>query len=169
MSQTWAYRIESWADLPGAIAANERAGAIGQAHLLRALAAGRIAYFSLLPDTSSSSFKAFARATSRKPAVTLLGDDDGMDRGPPGWRLATRAVRWAASIVLHGAGAELAHYETAIVASQIVGRVLIVECGTATLDAWAALVRAAPHQPSVLVIVPRGGVHPLPMDRGAMQ
>jgi hypothetical protein len=89
MSQTWAYRIESWADLPGAIVANERAGA------------------------------------------------------------------------------ELPHYETAIVAAEIVGRVLVIECGTATLDAWATLVRAAPQRPSVLVIVPRGGVHPLPTARGA--
>ena len=169
---TWAYRIESWADLPGAIIASERAGAIGQAHLLRALVAGRIAYQPLLPDTSASSFKTFVRATSRKPSmpsIVLIGDDDGFDRGPDGWRLAARAVRWAASIVLHGAGAELSHYETAIVAAQIVGRVLLIECGSATLDAWTMLVASAPHRPSGLVIVPSGGVHPLPADRSKMQ
>jgi hypothetical protein len=162
-------RIENAADLAAAISINEQAGAIGQAYLMRALMAGRIAFFSLLPDSSSSSFKAFQRLTSRRPAVALVGDDDGFDRGPDGWRLAERALRWATAVLVHGAGAEIGHYEAAIVAAELVRRTLVIECSSATLDAWTALVRAAPHRPMVLVIVPRGGVHPLPMDKGAMQ
>jgi hypothetical protein len=162
-------RVENFDDLAAAIVLNEQAGAIGQAHCMRALLLGRIAYYSLLPETSSSGFKAFARATSRKPAIALIGDDDGFDRGPPGWRLAERALRWANGVLLHGAGAELQHYEAAIQAAEMGRRVLVIECSSATLDAWAALVRAAPHRPSTLVIVPRGGAHPLPADRSKMQ
>jgi len=159
--------IETTADLAAAITINEQAGAIGQAHLMRALLAGRIAYLPLLPDSSASSFKAFARATSRKPAVVLAGDDDGFNRGPDGWRLAARALGWATAVLLHGAGGEIEHYEAAIMAAEVVRRVLVIECNTATLDAWTALVRAAPHHPSVLLIYPREGVHPA--DRSKMQ
>jgi hypothetical protein len=152
-----------------AIVQTQQAGAIGQAHLMRALAAGRIAYLPVLPDSSATKFKAFARAVAHRPAVTLIGDDDGFDRGPDGWTLAHRAVRWARSVLLHAAGAEFSHYEGAIEAAQIMGRVLVIECCTATLDAWAALVGAAAHRPSVLVIVPRGGVHPVTPSRSKMQ
>jgi hypothetical protein len=161
--------IETLDDLAAAIVLNEQAGAIGAAHLMRALACGRIAYFSLLPDSSSSRFKAFARATSRRPAIVLIPDDDGFDRGPAGWRLAERALRWARAVMVHAAGAEIEHYEAAISAAKLIHCVLVVECSSATLGAWAALVRAAPHRPSTLVIVPRGGVHPVPVDRSKMQ
>jgi hypothetical protein len=161
--------IETADDLARAIVFNEQVGAIGQAHLMRALAAGRITYLPTLPDMSATRFKVFASATAHRPAVVLIGDDDGFDRGPDGWTLAHRAVRWARSVVLHAAGAEVGHYEGAIEAAQIVGRVLVIECGTATLDAWAAVVGAAPHRPSVLVIVPREGVHPIAQPRERMQ
>jgi hypothetical protein len=155
--------------LATAIVQAQQAGAIGTAHLMRALAAGRIAYSPLLPDSSATKFKEFARATAHRPAVVLIGDDDGFDRGPAGWTLAGRAIRWARSVLLHAAGAELAHYEGAIEAAQIMGRVLVIECSTATLSAWAPLVGAAPQRPSVLVIYPREGVHPRPIERRATQ
>jgi hypothetical protein len=155
------FQVNSPADLVEAITLNEQFGAIGQAHLMRRLMAGRIAYLPLLPDTSSSKFKAYARETSRRPAIVLIGDDDGMDRGPSGWQLSARALRWANSVLLHGAGAEIAHYEAAVQAAENGRRVLVIECNSATLDAWGALVLAAPHRPNTLVIIPRGGVHPI--------
>ncbi len=161
--------IETRDDLAAAIVLNEQAGAIGQAHLMRALLAGPIAFLPVTPDCSSSRFKAFARATSRKPTVALIGDDDGFARGPDGWRLATRALRWATAVLLHGAGAEDPQYEAAVLAAEMGCRVLVIECSSATLNAWVALVHTAPHRPSVLVIVPHGGVHPLPAARGKMQ
>jgi hypothetical protein len=168
-SSGWAFPVNNWADLATAIVQAQQVGAIGTAHLMRALAAGRIAFLPVLPDMSATKFKAFARATSHRPAIVLIGDDDGFDRGPDGWTLAHRAVRWARSVLLHAAGAELFHYEGAIEAAQIVGRVLVIECGTATLDAWAALVGAAPCRPATLVIWPREGVHPVLVERRAMQ
>ena len=73
------------------------------------------------------------------------------------------------ALLLHGAGAELQHYEAAIQAAEMGRRVLVIECSSAMLEAWVPLVRAAPHRPSTMVIVPRGGVHPLPLRREAMQ
>jgi hypothetical protein len=160
--------INTPAELAQAIVLAEAQGAHGFAHLARALAAGRIAFQPLMTDVSASRVKAFARLTRHRPAVILIGDDDGLDRGPSGWRLAERALAWARAVLLHGAGAEIIHYEGAIMAAQLTGRCLIVECSSATLPAWETLAKAAPHRPRTLIIRPRGGVHPIPMARGAM-
>ena len=80
-----------------------------------------------------------------------------------------RAIAWARRIMIHGAGAKIAHYEAAVLAAQARGRCLIVECSSATLPAWIDLARAAAHRPPTLIIEPRNGVHPLPLDRRAMQ
>lgn len=168
-ASAWPFAVNNADDLACAIVQAQQVGAIGTAHLMRALAAGRIAYLPVLPEMSATRFKAFIRATAHRPAIVLIGDDDGFDRGPDGWTLAARVLRWARSVLLHAAGAELAHYEGAIEAAEIVGHVLVIECCTATLDAWAALVGAALHRPSVLVIYPRGGVHPVLPDRRVLQ
>jgi hypothetical protein len=91
-------RIDTHADLANAIVLNEKAGAIGQAHCMRALMRGRIAYLSLLPEASASQVRAFTRATSDRPAFMLIGDDDGTDRGPSGWPEAERAWRWVRAL-----------------------------------------------------------------------
>jgi hypothetical protein len=166
---TRAFRAETPADLARAIVLAEHVGAIGTAHLLRALAAGRIACLPILPDSSATSFKRFVHATAHRPAVVLVGDDDGFDRGPDGWTLAGRAVYWARGVLIHAAGAELAHYQAAIEAAESAGRVLVIECSSVTLAAWAALVGAAPHRPATLLIYPSGGVHPLPIKRERLQ
>src|ERR1700681_4809779 len=105
------FRIETWDDLPRGIVAAEQAGALGLAHLMRALAAGRITYLPLMPECSNTRFKQFAGLTKNRPAIVLVPDDDYQNRGPAGWQVAERVVRWAANILLHCAGAELFHYE----------------------------------------------------------
>jgi hypothetical protein len=97
----------------------------------------------------------------------LIGDDDGMNRTPIGWPIAERAVTWARSILIHAAAGEIVHYETAILAAEMVHRVLIIECGTATLDAWIELILSARHRPISFSRVK--GVHPIPLDRSRMQ
>jgi hypothetical protein len=136
---------------------------------MRALLRGRIAYLSLLPEASAIQLKAFIRATSDRPSVALIGDDDGMNRGLSGWAQAERALHWPRALILHGAGAEIEHYEAAIIAAELVRRVPVIGCSTVTLGAWAALVRAAPNRAPTLVIRPRDGVHPLPIKWSAMQ
>jgi hypothetical protein len=146
----------------------EAAGGIGLAHLLRALRQGRIAFLPAPADTSVTKFKNWVRITAGRPAVALIGDDD-LDQGPSDWPVADRAVAWAKSILIHAAGAEISHCETAVIAAEMVQRVLIIECGTTTMDRWITLVRAARHRPPFLVIRPRQGVHPIPLDRSRMQ
>jgi hypothetical protein len=55
------------------------------------------------------------------------------------------------------------------VAAELIHRILIIECGSATLDAWVRMVKTAPHRPITMVIVARDGVHPVPVDRSKMQ
>jgi hypothetical protein len=108
--------------------------------------------------TSSTKFKGWGRATEGRAAIALIGDDDGTDRGPAGWPIAGRAVAWARWFVVHATGAEIVHYEAAIVAAQRTGRVLFVECGSATLEAWSSLVHEASRRPAGVVIrTPDGG------------
>lgn len=157
-------------DLSRLIVAAEQAGAPGFAHLLRGVAAGRIAaLLPVSPRCSSADFKRFARATSDAPAIALIGDDDYCDRGPAGFPVAERAVRWARSILLHAAAADVAHYEGAIFAAQMKLRALIIECSTATLDAWGELILRAPHRPATLVLVPHDGAHPAIPTRETVQ
>lgn len=161
--------IRNRAELIGAIVETERVGSIGSAHLLRALAAGRIAMLPIIASTSSSKFKKFAALAHNRPAVSLIGDDDHRDRGPAGWPLAARVLTWARFVMLHGAGAKVEHYELAVQAAQDVGRVLIVECSATTLPAWVDLARNAPHRPATLVVAPSDGAHPIVPPRSAMQ
>jgi hypothetical protein len=160
-------RIDTLAGLADAIVLNEQVGAVGQTCLLRASMAGRIAFLPPLLEMSASKFKMFAHATRWRPAVMLVGDDDGMDRCPTGWRLAQRALRWARAVKPHAVGAELEHYDTAIMAAEMVRRVLVIKCSTATLPGW--LVLTLPLRMPTLAIRPRRGIHQLTPDRSAMQ
>lgn len=162
-------QVTSPADLPGAIVAAEQAGAPGLAHLLRALNAGRIAFLPVLPDCSNGMFKQFVNLTSGRPAVVLIGDDDYQERGPAGFTIAERAVRWASSIVLHAAGAETSQYESVIHAAQIVKRMLLIECSTQTAQAWKTLITSLPDPPPTAVIWPREGQHPIAPSRREIQ
>ena len=162
------HRIESHADLPAAIVAATQVGAIGEAILLRALHQGRIAHWQILPGTGVGVFKQFAAATRDCPTVAVIPGDDYTERGPEAWPAAKRAIRWAAHVVVHAAGADPEHYHRAIAAALLCRRVLLIECCSATVKAWSALVQAAPHRPSVLLVIP-DNPHPVMPARGAMQ
>jgi hypothetical protein len=162
-------RVETPHDLAVAIAHGERCGAIGQPYLLWQLAARRICLLPVLPDASATTVKAFMRAAAGRPSIILFGDDDYRDRGPTAWRQAGRVARWAKVAIVHAAGAEVGHYEAACVTAENVGRVAFVECSTVTAEAWVDLFQAQPHPPRLILIPPRGGVHPLLLDRRAMQ
>jgi hypothetical protein len=160
--------FKSSADLAQAIVLAERQGAHGFTHLARGMAAGRITFQPLTGDLSASRFKAFGRLTRDRPVVGLIGDDDGLDRGPVGWPIAQRAITWTRACMIHAAAAEIVHYEAAIVAAELCGRCLVVECSSATLPAWMALETAAPHRPRTMIVRTREGVPPLSMARGAL-
>jgi hypothetical protein len=163
-------RLDSFEDIRRVIILLEREGVAGQTYLLRCLHAGRIAYLPVPPDTSSSKFKAWVRLTAHEPAVACIGDDDGFDRGPGGWKITGRVVQWARSILLHRAGAELWHYEHLVRAAEVSGRALIVECSSSTLPLWIDLMKLTNRNAAVLLLrPPPGGTHPVSVDRSKLQ
>ncbi len=138
-----AHPIRSRAELADAINAAVHAGAIGTALLFTALYRQEICHQQILPGGSVGTAKRFIKAVGDRPSVLLVGDDDGVDRGPDGFPAANKALDWARWILLHAAGAEREHYHLAIAAAHLHRRVLIIECSTATLPAWQPLVTRA--------------------------
>jgi len=164
------FEVRTEADIAEAAWRAQQVGAIGMAHLIRARLSNRIAFWPILPETSAGTFKQMARLVGDRPAVVLIGDDDySPDAGPARWPVAARAARWAAFVAVHAAGAEIEHYEAAISAAQRVRRALVVECCSATADAWLTLSLSAPNRPRVMLIASAGGAHPIKPPREAMQ
>jgi hypothetical protein len=56
-----------------------------------------------------------------------------------------------------------------LLAADLMGRVLIVQCSSTTADAWLGLVQRVRHRPASLFIKPRGGIHPLRPPRERLQ
>lgn len=158
-------KVKERGELLCAITVYTQAGAIGLSYLLRASYNGRISLLSLLPTTSRQKVRALIKATRGRPAVIVIGDDDGADRGPAGWRTVPYVLGWAARIIIHAAGAEEQHYEWAVVAAEFVGKSLVIECSTATAQHWIDAVERLPEPVPTLVIWPRQGFHPIPPER----
>jgi hypothetical protein len=99
------------AKINSAIVFAVQSGSIGVATLLRGVRAGRIGLHISVPENTSD-FKAWAKEMARKPALCLVGDDDGRELGAGAWKgYAYRLARWSSRVVLHCAGAEVSHYE----------------------------------------------------------
>jgi hypothetical protein len=162
-------RVDTMADLAGAIVEAERLGCLGTAYLFRALRDRRICLMPVYAESSACAVKSFMRATAGRPTVALLCGDDYTDTPPAAWRQADRIARWAKGAFIHAAGAELEHYEAAIQAAERLGRFALVECSSVTAPAWVQLFRSQPHQPGLLLIQPTQGQHPLPLTRGQIQ
>ncbi|MGE3482998.1 MAG: hypothetical protein AB7K73_16600 [Gammaproteobacteria bacterium] len=139
--------------------------AIGTLTLLRAVRRGEIALQIASPSLSAGAFKLFARTNAEVPAIILLGDDGGESVGPDGFPVAQRVVEWARAAMIHAAAAEEGHYRAAIAQAQLRRRLVLIECGTSTLDAWIRLVQ--PTRIPSLIIRPINGQHPIsPREAG---
>ena len=107
-------------------------------------------------------------AALEKPCIVVIGDDDGLATGPAGYPAAKRLGYWARRAMVHGAGGEAEHYELAVEAAALYGRVLIVETGSARISEWRRCLGDGRRVP-LLVIVPRYGVHPVAPPRETRQ
>lgn len=112
-----------------------------------------------------TAFPAAKLATLRKPAILLIGDDDDAASGPLTWRCAKQAGRWAAAVMVHGAGAEPAHYHAAIQAAALTGRLLLVETSSQHAMAWG---RFLAHPRTLLIQTREGVQHPAPRAAGGL-
>jgi hypothetical protein len=101
--------------------------------------------------------------------LILIGDDDGLDTGPDGWACARRVLGWARRIVIHGAAGLAEHYAGAAAATMVVRRLVLIECTSARVNAWAEAAKRDAPNVIVQCLVPAGGVHPVPVNRRKMQ
>jgi len=161
-------RVDSWADIHGAIAKMQAAGVGHRIPLLQGLLHGRIARMEFQRDGSARQFKQWA-AASRLPALALLGDDDhAVPDGPDSWPCARRVLRWARFVLIHGGSGRPEHYEYAAHLTGIHGRLVMVECSSANISAWqAAAERWAVGAQGLTMRPPLGCPHPS-LDRGGL-
>ncbi len=154
-------RINSLADIPGAISAMQQAGAHHRVPLMQALYHGRIALMDLYRPASATMVKRWM-AAARLPAIAMIGDDDeGAEQGPDTWPVAARLLRWARFVVIHGGAGYSKHYEHVVTLALIHRRVLMIECSSANVAAWnEAAARFCVGAGGLVLAPPAGVAHP---------
>jgi hypothetical protein len=163
------FYVNDWADLNAAIVRDEAAGSIGNPILMRGLRDGKHAYVPVASETSTTFVKKFIAATHDRPTIMLIGDDDGLDLGPKGFRSARRILSWGRWVLLHAAAAQPEHYHLAMAMAQLCQRVVVIETSTNCCAQWQALIRSIKPQPATVVVWPRDNQHPTPMRPGDLQ
>jgi hypothetical protein len=115
------------------------------------------AYF--LVDPAAPWPKPIERAL--RPVIVIVGDDPGTADGlggPSAWRCTSRLRYWPRAAMVHVAAGDDAHYAEVTAAALKVGRVVLVETTSSQAEKWKE--RLACQR--TLMILPRGGVHPIP-------
>jgi len=131
--------------------------------LFQAAAVGRIAMTALTNRLSRPNINALRK--SKRPALILVGDDEGSTTGPLGWVASTQLVQWARGAIVHGTGADPQNYAMAVAMAEMLGRVVLVETTSDAAEAWwGAFERAG--VPGVAIIPPNGDAHPIEPEQG---
>jgi hypothetical protein len=133
--------------------------------IVRALAAGLIG---IVEVERGATFPAELRKPAPKPLIAIIGDDDFASTGPAGFPSAKRFGYWSRAVMVHGAGAEAAHYALAVEAALVLRQVLLVETDAQHIEEWTRFLGDGKRAP-ILEIRPRDGIHPAPIDRGRLQ
>lgn len=155
-------KIDRRDQIPGLIARYQQAGQHHRVPLLMALYTGAISYAEAWRGAGGGYLRAFMARTSNRPAVLLVGDDDYRSTGPAGWPMADAMARWCRFAIVHATGAEVSHYQSALLLAEAHGTVLFVETDSAHEAAWVEAVQAAPGSRGLQIIRTRsGGVHPV--------
>jgi hypothetical protein len=98
---------------------------------------------------------------ARRPAVVVVGDDPGSPCGQGGaaaWRCTPRLRHWTRAALVHGAAAQPEHYGAIVQTALKLGRATLIETTSANVHGWAEALRCV----RTLLILPRGGLHPIP-------
>lgn len=97
-----------------------------------------------------------------RPLAVLVGDDDYCTTGPGGWACAVRLRSWARFAIVHGTGAQRAHYAHAAAMTLKVRRLLFIETSSAAAQDWAGFLRERdPALPFMGLLPAPEGVHPV--------
>lgn len=148
--------IKTRAQMAEALRRFEQAGDTWHSPLIRAAMAGTLR-FTILPPGARVPLSILDMQRDPRPLVVVVGGDAGGPATPDAFPQSRRLMRWAAFIMLHGAGGEPQHYAVAVEAASRVRRVLIVETTGAALPAWVALkAELARCTPGLGVMVPPG-------------
>lgn len=161
--------IDKQSGISRAVAALHQVGAGHRVPLLQALHRGRITLLEARRPGSSKLFKLWAATAARTPAVALIGDDDcASPDGPDTWPIAPRMLRWARFILIHGGG-QPDRYEHAVRLAEASGRLMMVECSSANVEAWQeAAARWAVNAQGEVMRPPPESLHPS-LDKGHVQ
>jgi hypothetical protein len=103
-----------------------------------------------------------------RPVIAIVEDDDFRSTGPAGFPAAKRFAYWARREMVHASAAEARHYQLAVDAAMLHGRILLVETDSEHASEWCRFLGDGRRIP-LLCIRPRDGVHPVAPRREALQ
>lgn len=157
-------QINEPAHLDRMIAGLVTAGFSHRAELLRAVRRGSICTIEPRRDAIVSMR---ILKTAARPALVLVGDDDYATTGPDGWATLPNLLKWARGAMVHGTGATIESYQTAIGMTLVHRHFVLVETSSARVQEWGE--RFISRRIPVVGLLPTNGAHPLPPARGTMQ
>lgn len=137
------------------------AGFSHRAELLRAVRRGSICLIEPRRDAVAS-MRLLKNAS--RPVLVLLGDDDYETTGPDGWATLPNLLRWARGAMVHGTGATIESYQTAIGMTLVHRRFVLVETSSDRVHEWGE--RFISRRIPVVGLLPTDGAHPLPREVG---
>jgi hypothetical protein len=129
--------------------------------LYRAIRSGEI---NLVQPERCAELPAALLQDRKRAVVILIGDDDGVETGPPGWVCTKTLQRWGLGALIHGAGGEAEHYQFAVTGALLVRRFVIVECASIHQPAWELAL--APLMGTLTIRASGDGLHPKPPAQG---
>lgn len=149
----------SRADITRLLSQAEAAGAGHLAGILGPVIRGELDLIAPTRNTLALPFKRVSRRG--RPVVVILGDDDYCHAGPGTWACAGRIRAWASFAIVHGTGAQRAHYDMAAGVAQRVGRLLLIETTAAAAQDWAGFLHGRTRALRFMGLLPPDGVHPV--------
>jgi hypothetical protein len=106
------------------------------------------------------SFKAIER--TGRPALIVIGDDDGAAPGPAAWEAVRRLTNWARGAMIHATGACDLSYQRAIDLAIAYRRFVLIETTAAHARQWGDVLLKAPRPIPFELLLPTNGQHPVP-------
>lgn len=156
----------SRADIARLLSQAEAAGAGHLAGILTPVIRGELDVIAPTRNTLALPFKRVGRRG--QPVVVIVGDDDYRPAGPSTWACAWRIRAWAAFAIVHGTGAQRAHYDMAAGVAQRVGRLLLIETTSAAAQDWAGFLHGRTPALPFMGLLPPDCVHPVMPAKGGV-
>lgn len=126
------------------------------APLIRACMAGDLRLI-MIPPSVRMPLAPLDPTRDRRPLVVILAGDGPEPAGPGDFPQALRLFRWARFVIVHGTGGQAFHYQAAVEAARLTGRVVIAETGNDYLKDWCAFrIVNAPRTPGLIITTPPG-------------